>query len=244
MGKIIKNAIAIFLLLVLGTSTAFLTYLHFFASEDGDLSGQWTAELDMTERAAVTALSWLQDIEGVTVSLDDMESYMQGLTMQVDLEMKQTERSAGTFQCSITPDSYETCNQAAYEAFAGAFRELLGERLHMAGYEGGTGQEAVEALVTENFGMSTVSYLMTCGPALLPSMEELQAEYEGEGDYEIIDDMLIRRFGEGGAVVTTEERYIRKGGQLILSGTDDSAGSGSFFGQYPVLYILKTATEE
>lgn len=239
MRKIMKHAILTFLLLGLGLSTVLLAYLHFFAENEDDLSGTWTAELDMTERVAVTALDWLQDIEGVTVSLEDMESYMRELTVQVSLEMEQTDRSAGTFQCHIVPESYETCRQAAYEAFAEAFRELTAERLHMAGYAGGTDQEAVEELVTRTFGMPTVSYLMSCGPVLLPSIEEMQAQYEGSGTYEIADGILTRRVEESGAVITKEERYIRQDGELILTGEAGETSSGGFFEVYPVVYILE-----
>lgn len=59
MGKIIKNAFVIFLLLTLSASTALLVYLHFIVPEEGDLSGEWTASLDMTQQAAVSALGWL-----------------------------------------------------------------------------------------------------------------------------------------------------------------------------------------
>lgn len=239
MRKIMKHAILTFLLLGLGLSTVLLAYLHFFAENEDDLSGTWTAELDMTERVAVTALDWLQDIEGVTVSLEDMESYMQELTVRVSLEMEQTDRSAGTFQCSVVPESYEACQQAAYEALAECFRELTGERLRMAGYEGSTDQEAVEELVTRTFGMSTVSYLMSCGPVLLPSIEEMQAEYDGGGTYEIADGVLTRRVEAGGAVITKEERYIRQGGELILTGEAGETSSGGFFEVYPVVYILE-----
>lgn len=239
MRKIMKHAILTFLLLGLALSTALLAYLHFFAENEDDLSGTWTAELDMTERAAVTALDWLQDIEGVTVSLEDMEHHMRGLTIQVSLEMEKTDRSAGTFQCNIEPESYETCYQAVYEAFAECFRELLGERLRMAGYEGSTEQEAVEELVNWTFGMSTVSYLMSCGPALLPSIEELQAQYDGSGTYEIADGVLTRRVEAGEVVITKEERYIRQGGELILTGEAGEAFSGGFFELYPVVYILE-----
>lgn len=115
MRKMIKNAIVTFLLLALGTSTAFLIYLHFFALDDSDFSGEWTTDLDMTQQAVVTALDWLQDIEGVSFSLGDMESYMQGLTVQVDLTMEQTSRLGGTFRCNIQPESYDACYQAAYD---------------------------------------------------------------------------------------------------------------------------------
>ncbi|MCM1057858.1 MAG: hypothetical protein NC517_09650 [Firmicutes bacterium] len=201
MKKTVKDIILILLVVTLGVTTALLAYLHFSRQEDEDLSGEWAAELDMTERAAVTALSWLQEIEAVSVSLEDMEKYMQDLTVQVSLTMEQTGRAGGSFRCQVSPESYEACRQAAYEGFAGVFLELLTERLHMAGYTGGTDRETLDELVTETFGMSTVSYLMACGPALLPSLKELQAKYEGGGTYEAADGILIRRFATDGSVV-------------------------------------------
>lgn len=239
MRKIMKNVIYTFLLLLLGFSTALLVYLHFFAPGDGNLSGEWTTQLDMTRQAAVTALGWLQEIEGVSVSLEDMESSMQGLAIEVSLTMEQTERLAGTFQCEVRAGSYEACRQAAYEAFAGSFRILLGERLRMAGYAGSTDQQAVEALVAGEFGMSTVSYLMQYGPALLPSVEELQGQYEGSGTYEVDDGILRRRFEDGSMVMTKEEYYIKKGAALILTGEAVSEDAGLSFGLYPVVYTCE-----
>ncbi len=236
MGKIMKNVIYTFLLLLPGLSTALLAYLHFFAPKDRDLSGEWTTQLAMTQQAAVTALDWLQEIEGVSVSLEEMESSMQGLTIEVSLSMEQTERMAGTFLCGIRADSYEACRQAAYEAFAESFRTLLGERLRMAGYAGSTDQEAVEALVAGEFGVSAVSYLMEYGPALLPSLEELQGQYEGSGVYEVDEGILRRRFEDGSTVITKEEYYIRKDDALILTGEADSEDGESSSSRYPVVY--------
>lgn len=236
MGKIVKRAIYVFILLLLLSSTALLAYLHFGTAGESDLSGEWTTELNMTEQAAVRALDWLQDIEGTSVSLEDMERYMHGLTVRVNLTMEKTGRMEGTFHCSIQADSYDVCRQAAYEAFAGYFRELLGERLCMAGYEGSTNQESVEALVAGNFGMSTVSYLMDCGPALLPSLEDLQAQYDGSGAYEIADGILIRRIEDGGTVFTKEERYILEDTTLILLGEEGVQNSDHYFDGYPIVY--------
>lgn len=236
--KIMKNATVTFLLLMSVLFLILLAYSYFLAAGGRNFSGEWTADLDMTEQAAVTALDWLQDIEGISVSLADMEPYMQKLTIQVNLSMEQTARFKGTFHCHIQPDSYEACNQAAYEAFAMSFREFLGERLRMSGYEGDTGQEAVEALVTETFGMSTVSYLMSCGPALLPSLEELQAQYDGSGTYEVTEDVFVRQFETGGENASKEECYLRKADNLILTKEADSAALGSFFMHYPVIYTL------
>lgn len=249
MKKNIKTAVLTILILTLGLSTALLTYLHFFASDDRKLSGEWTADLDMTERAAAIAFGWLQDIEAVSVSLEDVESCMRGLTVQVDLTLEQTARSEGTFRCTVLTESYDACNQAAYEAFAAVFRGLVAERLRMAGYAGSMDEEAIEALVTETFGMSTVSYLMTFGPALLPSLEDLQARYEGSGTYEAADGILTRQFDAGWSVATKAENYIRKGSNLILfeesdSATSDSVSAGSFSEDYPIIYTLKQTQDQ
>lgn len=238
MRKNMKRVILVLVLLTLSVSTGYLAYLHFFATGDRDLSGEWTAYLDMTEQAAVTAVCWLQDIDAVSVSLEDMESYMQDLNIQVHLTMEQTARFEGTFYCSVLPESYAACNQAAYEAFAAAFRELLAERLRMAGYTGSTDREAIEALVTETFGMSTVSYLMSCGPALLPSLEEMQAKYDGSGVYETADGILTRQFDSGLNAVTKTERYIRKDFNLILYEETGSVSGGLFSEHSPVVYTL------
>lgn len=215
--KTIKYVVFTLLIITLGISTALLAYLHFFASGNEDLSGEWTANLDMTQQAAVEAYSWLQDIEAVSVSIEDMESYMQDLTIQVNLTLEQTARSEGTFYCSVSPESYEACNQAAYEAFASAFKELLAERLHMAGYIDNADSEDIEALVTETFGMSTVSYLMSYGPALLPSLEDLQTQYNGSGTYEVTEGIMTRQFDAGQPADTKSEYYFSNDYNLILS---------------------------
>ncbi|MCM1325903.1 MAG: hypothetical protein NC094_06270 [Bacteroidales bacterium] len=236
--KIIRNATVTSVFLISGFLIILLAYSHFFIAGGRNFSGEWTANLDMTQQAAVNAIDWLQDIEGVSVSLEDLALSTQELTIQVELDMEQTARFKGTFHCHILPESYEACNQAAYEALAMSFRELLGERLRMSGYEGDIGQEAVEALVEETFGMSTVSYLMAYGPALLPSLEELQDRYDGSGTYEVTEDVFIRQFDADEETVSREEAYLRKDGNLVLTKKADSAASGSFFAQYPVIYTL------
>ncbi|MCM1174688.1 MAG: hypothetical protein NC341_06505 [Blautia sp.] len=238
-----KNILAAISLLTLSAAVVLLICLHFSASGDRDLSGEWTAELDMTKQAAVSALIWLQDMEAVSVSLEDMESYMPELILQINLTLEQTGHSGGTFSGKILPESYDACSQAAYEAFAGAFRELAAERLRMAGYTGGIGQEDIEALVTETFGMSTVSYLMSCGPSLLPPLQELQAQYDGSGVYEAADDILIRRF-DAGPATEMAEHYIRKGAELILLEETASGVSGLISGAYPIVYTLKDTGEK
>ena len=233
MKKDIKNIILLLLILGLSISTAFLIYLHFFRSDDKGLSGEWTAELDLTEQAAVTAFIWLQDIEGVSVSLEDVEAAMQKLTIQIDLNLEAATSSEGTFYGTVLPESYNACEQAAYEAFAAVFRELLAERLRMAGYTGGTEEEDLEVLVIETFGMSSVPYLMTCGPALLPSLEDLQAQYDGSGTYEAAEGILTRWYDNG---TTKTDNYVLENFSLVLAGEEDSDGQGQ---EKPVILIFQ-----
>ena len=158
------------------------------------------------------------------------------------LTLEQTDSSEGTFYCNVLPESYDACNQAAYEAFAAAFHDLLAKRLRMANYMGSTDKEAVEALVSETFGMPTVSYLMSYAPPLLPSLDELQAKYEGSGTYETADNILTRRFEAGGYVNTRMEYYIRKDFNLVLTEEIDSASTDLFSDDYPVIYTLKQSS--
>ena len=239
MGKVIKNTILLLLILSLSISTAFLAYLHFFKPDSSNLSGEWTAELNLTEQAAVTALIWLQDIEAVSVSLEDVESYMQELTVQVNLKLEASSDFEGAFLCSILPESYEACEKTAYESFAAVFRELLTERLRMAGYTGGTDEDDIEALVNETFGMSTVSYLMTFGPALLPSLEDLQVQYDGSGTYVAAEGILTRQYDDG---TIKTDNYILEDSSLVLSKEEDSEGQGQ---KKPAIIIFhKNSTEE
>ena len=237
MRKILRNSVLTILFLFLVTSTVLLAYLHFFASDDKNPSGEWTAKLDMTQQSAVTALGWLQGIEAVTISLEDMETYMQDLTIEVHLAFEQTAHSGGTFYCNVLPESYDACNQAAYEAFAKAFEDLLIERLCMAGYTGDTDKQTIEALVTETFGMSTVSYLKSCGPELLPPLEDLQDQYDGSGTYKAAGGILTRQFDGGETAATRMEYYIRKDSSLILSGENDFAHSA-------VIYTLQQSPNQ
>lgn len=238
MKETIKNVVFTLLSLTLGISAVLLLYLHFFVSDEESLSGEWTASLDMTEQAAVTAFGWLQDIEGVSVSLEDVQSNMPELTIVVSLSFEKTDRSAGSFQSHVSPESYDICRQAAYEAFAGTFQEILAERLRMAGYTGSMDEEALEALVTETFGMSTEAYLTSYAPGLLPSLEELQAQYDGSGTYETAEDVLTRQF-EDGAVTTRVESYICNESSLILIEELGSVPADFSSDDYPVIYTLK-----
>lgn len=166
MRRFMKKTIIALLILSLGIAAVLMAYRIWGVPGDKDLSGEWTAQLDMSGQAAAMAYGWLRDIEAVSVSLEEVEACMRNLTVQVEMTMDETDRSGGTFRCSVLPESYDACYQAAYEAFAVSFRVLVAERLRMAGYGEGTDEDAVEALITETFGMSAVAYLMSCGPAL------------------------------------------------------------------------------
>lgn len=113
----------------------------------------------------------------------------------------------------------------------------------MAGYAGSTDKEAIEDLVAETFGMSTVSYLRSCVPALLPSLEELQAAFDGSGAYEAADGILTRQFEEDGLVITKTECYIRQDSHLIFT-EESGADSNSISNFYPMIYTLEQTRKQ
>lgn len=90
MGKAIKSIIFTLLFLSLSAAIAFLAYLYFYRPGDRDLSGEWATELSMTQYAAAQAYGWLQDIEAVSISQEDVEDCMPELTVQVNLAFEQT----------------------------------------------------------------------------------------------------------------------------------------------------------
>lgn len=234
MGRTVRGTLRCLLLLTVGAVCAFWAYVRFFA--EGGMAGEWTASLDMREQAAASAFFWLQDIEQASVSLEEVGASMPELTIQVNLTLRKTSRFGGNFQCDISPESYEACRQAAYEAFAGIFREIVAKRLNMAGYGEGVDAQSVEALAAEAFGMPTASYLMEKGPALLPALEEMQARYGGSGVYEAKDGILTRHFTEGQPDTVRTESYIRQGSSLVLSKAAGSDVREGLFGQHPVFY--------
>ena len=113
----------------------------------------------------------------------------------------------------------------------------------MADYTGSTDEEAVEELVIETFGMSTVSYLMSCGPELLPPLEILQTRYDGSGTYEAAENILTRQFETGQGAGTRVEYYIRQDAVLILAEEIGSVPAGFSTDDYPVVYTLKQPTD-
>ena len=114
----------------------------------------------------------------------------------------------------------------------------------MAGYTGDMSEDAVEALVAETFGMSTTSYLMSCVPDLLPPLEDLQAQYDGSGTYEVSEGVLTRQFDSGQLVRTKTELYIRKDSTLILTEETDPATIRNFTDHYPIVYTLQQSQTE
>ncbi len=92
MRKILNFMVLAVLLPALLTATVLLTYLHFFAPGTR-ISGKWTASLDMTDQAAVTAIGWLQDIEGIDIegisaSMQEMENTVQDFTVEVTITLR------------------------------------------------------------------------------------------------------------------------------------------------------------
>lgn len=62
---------------------------------------------------------------------------------------------------------------------------------------------------------------MTCGPALLPSLEDLQAQYDGSGVYEAAEGILTWQYDNG---ATKTEHYVWEDSSLVLAGEEGPDG--------------------
>ena len=74
---------------------------------------------------------------------------------------------------------------------------------------------------------------MNFGPALLPSLEDLQAQYDGSGTYEAAEGILTWRYENGTAKT---DNYVWEDSSLVLSGEDDSDSQGQ---KKPVILIFR-----
>ena len=140
------------------------------------LAGSWRMQLDLTEIARERAASWLHGAElGEQVALN-----LPRLQVTVLLTLE----TDGRWSCRVDEASYTAAQKQAEKALAVSLRELLRLRAAAAGRKAESA-DAMEARLEAALGMTGEQYLAKKGPALLPALDALQAEYDGGGSYEI-----------------------------------------------------------
>lgn len=166
--------------------------------------GRWRMYVDLTETARARANGWLQRAElGERVDASDA---LPPIRVGVLLELTPD----GGWRREVEENSLEAAEKEAENALAAALRELLLLRIADAGRAAGTPEDA-ETRFQKAIGMSSVQYLESYGPRLLPTPDELRESYEGSGSYEIdgqrmrIDGQPVRCIVDDGVMALVRE---------------------------------------
>lgn len=145
--------------------------------------GRWRMELDCTDYAAEQAERWLREAElGYQIDADE---YFPPLHVDVLLTLQRD----GSWERRLDDESYEAAQKAATEGMAAAARQLLRLRIAATGRGGGP-DEYLEQLLSDALGMPTAAYFASCGPQLLPEKEQLRAQHEGAGSWQLANGRL------------------------------------------------------
>ncbi len=169
------------------------------------LPGRWHREIDYTADCTLAAKEWLLGAEGGGDI--DLPTYIGRVSVGMDLVLSKD----GSWQCSVDENSYNAATEQVYQALELAFEDLLIQRVNDSGREMSTREEAAQSIL-DTIDMSCNEYLRSYGPALLPTMEEIKAQYEGNGAWHAEKGVLMRD--------TKGQAFLINTDLLVLSGTD------------------------
>lgn len=195
----------LFVILLLSAISCALS-LRLYKRSDPSLAGHWQMELMLTDSASARAKLWLN--AAALGDQVDVEACMPKLTAHVDLYLN----NDGSWSRSLDEASLDEAREKAESALGNALRELARLRVVNTGRPVGTDAE-LDARLAAAAGMPLKRYLAEYGPRLLPAADELRAQYDGSGSYQI-EGVHIRFDGLDGA------RYLADDALLVLEFTD------------------------
>ncbi|MCR5501579.1 MAG: hypothetical protein K6F53_01070 [Lachnospiraceae bacterium] len=205
--KISPVVIPVTLLLLLAAVSVFFVILHVMGKAAKTPAGIWERRIPLSASAEEKASAWLS---GAKMS----EKVTGAFSVEYeDPALILCFREDGTFEQYPDRDSYEKMRKALYGQLEDALRNLIILRIGAADL-GTFSKEEADRAFEEEFGMGIPEYLSEYGPGLLPSFEELSAEYEAEGTWRIEDGLLIRNEGKGEELLYDENMLaIREAGK-------------------------------
>ena len=195
----------LFVILLLSAISCALS-LRLYKRSDPSLAGHWQMELMLTDSASARAKLWLN--AAALGDQVDVEACMPKLTAHVDLYLN----NDGSWSRSLDGASLDEAREKAESALGNALRELARLRVVNTGRPVGTDAE-LDARLAAAAGMPLERYLAEYGPRLLPAADELRAQYDGSGSYQI-EGVHIRFDG------LDDARYLADDALLVLEFTD------------------------
>ena len=133
--------------------------------------------VSMTEEVSARALVWLNEIDDINLSFDDVKECMGNLNIEIKYSPTETK---GIYTQEIVPGCYEQCESGAKAGLEKAYKLAVMNRLQLAGYSEPCTDETVENLMKSTFGLSVSEYISQCDISILPTEDELKAKYSGE----------------------------------------------------------------
>lgn len=135
----------------------------------------------MSEEAAARAYIWLNQMEDMALSYEEIKERMGEISLKIVLTPGEEKN---TYVQSLDGDTYTECMKQAQNGLAASFRDAVRQRFSDAGYEGEISDEMLDEMMQEEYGVSVSEYLALCEVQLLPDLEELTETYSGEVTYE------------------------------------------------------------
>ena len=204
-----KNSGSILLLTALFSAAAILGILllfFFLARFEGaepaqdPLAGTWRRSIDLTEEFREAARAYLSEARlGNTL---DPSDYITELQVTLLLEF----REDGTYSIKVDESSYGTAKKNAEDALEEAFTDLLSMRGKEMG-KSSVSKKEMEALFSRLTGKSFSEYLQENEIALIPTLDELEAQYNASGAFRKTGELLERE-GLSPAVFLCDEETL------------------------------------
>lgn len=94
------------------------------------LNGVWVTKIDISEEVCTKAELWLEDVEGITVTSEELRQVMGTLEVELLEEYVLDENGYAVCTKRISEESYERCKDKAYEGMTLAFEQVIARRLY------------------------------------------------------------------------------------------------------------------
>lgn len=178
------SAFAVILIILLIAALTVLgakAYLQYRTLDS--IEGTHEEYVDITESVAAGAEEWLEDVEGVTVTVQDISECMGELKITVVTECTLDSYDNLTVTRQVDRTSYDECRDQAYAGVSEYYKNIIRQRLSAAGINAENAD--IDAITEEATGMDVEEFVEQSLPDLFPDYEALNEELtagETEGE--------------------------------------------------------------
>ncbi len=164
------NSILLFCIMTVITVVVILGLLIFLKIK---YSKPFYEYVSMSEEAAARAYIWLNQMEDMPLSYEEIKEMMGDIRLELILTPT---GEKGRYMRALADGTFEDCQEKAQAGLEKAYREVAGYRFFAAGYEG----DILDDMMQEVYGVSVSEYLSYCKVQLIPTLVELTEMYSGE----------------------------------------------------------------